>query len=387
MKKPKNTPTFIYGVTISVWVIAGAMITVASLALAIWLFFPFTPMVQIEKIRANRAVETSNVNMPAFRKGEDTALNNDLTRHNREEEPGNIVGDTGLSKSELKKLFAEIQKKFYYEKNLESHFYDVRKYLYDNYPEKQAEALYQLYREYLSTLLDIQRKYREAGPATSYEEVCDQLDWIDNYVHERLGSYAEPLLGKKLAKARYEVEWNYILNNPDLTAEEKRKKLADLDWWAENDKGITPKKLQGAYPRYQYDLALHEKELSEMDPETRAEVLREIRSKYYSSEAVRDLERLDKNDELLNKGMQRYNQLSDTLIKDKKGEEKYTVEIIHKQQELIDEIFPPGELRNNARGIVKETIFLSILKDPDLTEDQKEALQHRLNEEFKLRGD
>jgi lipase chaperone LimK len=193
------------------------------------------------------------------------------------------------------KYFKFLEKKFYKDTTIEGHFESVKNYLLSIMSKDEAMALFNLYKKYLTTEMNLQKMMKKWGTPKTLEDHIDILHKIQEYRRKALGkNIADILFGPSIKSKEYPIRRSAILNDKNLTAAEKREKLNRLnkDMW-----GDEADKIEFAtrpYQRYNEQKLLYTKDFQSMSAEDKKAKIKEIREKIFTPEQVKRLEQVDK---------------------------------------------------------------------------------------------
>jgi len=192
------------------------------------------------------------------------------------------------------KYFKFLEKKFYKDTTIEGHFESVKNYLLSIMPKEEAMALYKLYKKYLTTEMNLQKMIKKWGTPKSMEDHINILHKIQEYRRNALGkSIADILFGPSIKSKEYPIRRGTILNDKNLTAAEKKEKLAELNkdmWGDEADKIDSATR---PYQRYNEQKLMYTKDFKSMSADEKKTKIKEIRESLFSPDQVKRLEKVD----------------------------------------------------------------------------------------------
>lgn len=203
-----------------------------------------------------------------------------------------IKADTNTLKflKSLEQLFPE-------SKTVEEHLEAVKNRLLAKYPHEKAEALYQLYSDYLNCEIALSKEIdSESMKAGNADDVLETLAEIQDFRRENLGkATADALFGPTIKRTEYNIRKTAILNNDVLYGAEKEDAMAELneDMWG-NESGNVNQNVS-AYRQYQEKVKLYKKDLGEASTKEEArELVKQFREEFFHPETIEKLEALER---------------------------------------------------------------------------------------------
>ncbi len=215
------------------------------------------------------------------------------------QEPGldlrQIFGEGLINSYTTLKYFKHIEHLFRKSSTLGEHFDEVKKYLFDQFSEKEAQTLFDTYRTYLQCEMDLMDEFRNLTSAKSTEEAIETLKQIQAFRRDRMGTeLADKLFGADVKAKEYAFRRADIVGDDTLYGETKEEMLKNLnqDMWGEDALAI--EEHPNDYNRYKEKLLIYEKDLEELESEElRQAKIKEFRSEFFTPEVVKRLDEVD----------------------------------------------------------------------------------------------
>jgi lipase chaperone LimK len=218
-----------------------------------------------------------------------------------------------LSPEDLKKIFSEglinshttlkyfkhLEYLFRKSTSIDEHLEQVRKYLFSEFSEEEAQQLYDTYKKYLECEIALVEEYRNLSNVKSMDEAIETLKKIQEFRRARLGNeLADKLFGADVKAKEYAFRRADIVGNAALYGKEKEELLKKLneDMWG--NEASTVEKFEPdspiAWQRFNERQAIYKKDLDELgSEETKAARIKEYRNDFFSPEVVKRLEAVD----------------------------------------------------------------------------------------------
>lgn len=247
-------------------------------------------------------VKKSRKALPRNPENADVSAENGLSDHTASSTP-----DTGLNLREIfaeglinsyttYKYFKHLEHQFRKSETLGEHFDEVKKYLFDEFSDSEAQTLFDTYKEYLLCEMDLVEEFRNLTSARSTEEAIDILKQIQAFRRDRLGEeLADKLFGADVKAKEYAFRRADIVGDKSLYGEAKEAQLRKLneDMWGADAAAV--EKHPNDYNRYREKLLIYDKDLKELNSEElRQSKVKEFRSEFFSPEVVERLEEVDR---------------------------------------------------------------------------------------------
>jgi lipase chaperone LimK len=182
---------------------------------------------------------------------------------------------------------------------IEEHLEWVKKHLFSEFSETEAQQLFDTYKKYLECEIALLEQYRHLSNVKSMDEAIEMLKKIQEFRRSRLGNdLADKLFGADVKAKEYAFRRADIVGNDDLYGKEKEdllKKLND-DMWG-NDADAVEKfepDTPIAWQRFNEKQEIYKKDLDELSSKDAREAkVREYRTDFFSPEVVKRLEAVD----------------------------------------------------------------------------------------------
>jgi len=218
-----------------------------------------------------------------------------------------------LSASDLKKIFSEglinshttlkyfkhLEYLFRKSTTLGEHLEKVKNYLFSQFPETEAQQLYDTYKKYLECEMALMDEYKNLSSVKSMSAALETLKKIQDFRRARLGDeLADKLFGADVKAKEYAFRRADIVSNKDLYGKEKEDQLKKLDedMWGDESKDVEAFKpdTPAAWQRFNEKQEIYKKDLDEISsPEAREEKIKEYRTAFFSPEVVKRLDAVD----------------------------------------------------------------------------------------------
>lgn len=195
------------------------------------------------------------------------------------------------------RYFKFLEKLFKDSRDSTEHFDAVRDYLLSQFPESEADALFEIYKQYLECEMDLANEIRTWGAVpTSPEAILEYLAQIQDFRRARLGDeLADTLFGAEVKSKEYAIRRAAIVGDNSLYGSEKERALSILteDMWGDEAEAVAtyPK----PYTRYREKLEIYQKDLEEAESDAARDArIREFREEFFAPEVVTRLEAVDR---------------------------------------------------------------------------------------------
>ncbi len=194
------------------------------------------------------------------------------------------------------KFFKFLQRRFR-DMDFDAHLRAVEEYLHRTMDPARAAEMFELYKRFLDYEKKLSETARKWPMPTTSQEAIQYLRNVQKYRRDFFGNeIADVLFGAQVKHQEYSIRKQSIIADNNLYGKDKEKLINKLrrDMWGED--GNTIDNSMRPYDQYREKIAMYDKDLSELDENTRKEKIKEYRREYFSPEIV---ERLDKVDEQL----------------------------------------------------------------------------------------
>lgn len=194
------------------------------------------------------------------------------------------------------RYFKHLEHRFRKSTTLGEHFDEVKKFLFAEFSESEAQILFDTYKDYLLCEMDLVEEFRNLTSAASTEEAIEILRQIQEFRRNRLGAeLADKLFGADVKAKEYAFRRADIVGDKTLygAAKEARLKTLNEDMWGQDAAAV--EEHPNDYNRYREKLLIYEKDLSELGSETdRQKKIREFRTEFFTPEVVERLDAVDR---------------------------------------------------------------------------------------------
>jgi len=215
------------------------------------------------------------------------------------EDPGldlrEIFGEGLINSYTTHKYFKHLEHLFRKSTTLGEHFDEVKKYLFAEFSEEEAQILFETYKNYLQCEMDLMEEFRNLTSSKSTEEAIDTLKQIQAFRRDRLGvELADKLFGADVKAKEYAFRRADIVGEESLHGEAKEEMLKQLneDMWGEDANAI--EEHPNDYNRYKEKLLIYKKDLEELESEEMRKVkIKEYRNEFFTPEVVKRLDEVD----------------------------------------------------------------------------------------------
>jgi lipase chaperone LimK len=219
-----------------------------------------------------------------------------------------------LSPADLKKLFSEglinshttlkyfkhLEHVFRKSASIGEHLEQVKKYLFAEFSESEAQELFDTYKKYLDCEIALLEQYRNLSNVKSMDEAIETLKKIQEFRRGRLGNeLADKLFGADVKAKEYAFRRADIVGNNALYGKEKEEMLKKLneDMWG--DEASSVEKFEPdtpiAWQRFNEKQSIYKKDLEELGSKDAKEAkIKEYRTEYFSPEVIKRLEDVDR---------------------------------------------------------------------------------------------
>lgn len=290
--------------------IAVSGIFILLFFLGYWLFPKETPReneyifdksynISLEDVKKSRKALPRN---PA---ADSTGTENGLSGEFMSEAPG--AQDPGLNIREIFseglinsyttfKFFKHLEHQFRKSATLGEHFDEVKKYLFAEFSDTEAQILFDTYKDYLLCEMDLVEEFRNLTSARSTEEAIVVLRRIQDFRRDRLGAeLADKIFGADVKAKEYAFRRADIVGDKALYGEAKEAQLKKLneDMWGEDAASV--EEHPNNYNRYREKLLIYDKDLQDLDTEdSRKAKIKEFRTQFFPPEVVERLDAVDR---------------------------------------------------------------------------------------------
>jgi len=233
------------------------------------------------------------------------------------------------------KFFKSLQVRFK-EFNFNDHLEEIKKYLYSVMSPEDAEAMFLLYKKYVSFESDIAGKVQQWGVPTSTKEALDILLNIQKYQKEVFGDKtADTLFGAELKAKEYPIRRNSIVGDKELYGAEKEAKLKELNEKMWGDEAGDIDNHRQPFDSYREKVDMYEKDLAELSEEEKKEKITEFRSNYFTPQAVKRMQEVDSFIEKENKSEAFYMEKETKILNDSSLTDEKKSKAVRELQEQI----------------------------------------------------
>lgn len=169
----------------------------------------------------------------------------------------------------------------------------IRDFLYEHMsPEKADEllALFKKYLEYEEVMYKSTDKWQMPNDPAGY---IAKLHELQDYRREYFGKEtADILFGEDIKETEYSIRKNDVLLNNNLYGDQKKALLNQLnnDMWSDDN---NPTNDLPQFDKYNEELKIYNRDLSEMNESQKAEKIKTIREEFFTPEVVSRLEKVD----------------------------------------------------------------------------------------------
>ncbi len=193
------------------------------------------------------------------------------------------------------KYFKHLEHLFRKSTTLGEHFDEVKKYLFAEFSEAEAQTLFDTYKNYLQCEMDLLDEFRNLTSAKSTEEAIETLKQIQEFRRDRLGAeLADKLFGADVKAKEYAFRRADIVGDKSLYGDAKEDLLIKLneDMWGKDSDAI--EEHPNNYNRYKEKLLIYKKDMDEIDSEdARQAKIKEFRTEFFTPEVVKRLDEVD----------------------------------------------------------------------------------------------
>ena len=194
------------------------------------------------------------------------------------------------------KYFKHIEHLFRKSATPGEHMDNVKDYLFSQFPESEAQILFDTYKNYLQCEIDLAEEMKNLTSAKSTDEAIDILKKIQEFRRERLGvELADKLFGTDVKAKEYAFRRADIVGDDTLYGDTKSEMLQKLnaDMWGEDAEAVESH--PNEYNRYREKMLIYQKDLSELgSEELRQEKIKAYRKEFFTPEVIKRLDDVDK---------------------------------------------------------------------------------------------
>ena len=194
------------------------------------------------------------------------------------------------------KYFKHLEHQFRKSATLGEHLDEVKKYLFSEFSEAEAQTLFDTYKDYLLCEMDLVEEFRNLTSARSTEEAIEILKQIQEFRRNRLGvELADKLFGADVKAKEYAFRRADIVGDKTLYGEAKEAQLKKLneDMWGMDAAAV--EEHPNDYNRYREKLLIYDKDLTELNSdELRQAKIKEFRTDFFTPEVVERLDAVDR---------------------------------------------------------------------------------------------
>ncbi|MGM0418829.1 MAG: lipase secretion chaperone [Thermodesulfobacteriota bacterium] len=277
--------------------------------------------VDIEKISEKKVYKAEHNNETS----KEADLQSLEIKHTKKQtESGKKNKNNSITKSKKKILkeeenlleqFHEIMSRFKSSYNTSVHFEEVLAYLKKNFDEKKAEALFELYTEFVNCSQELSNSIQGFSAVTTKDDILERLDYISEFRKDYLGKDLYDVLYKEEElRKRYSIEKNYVLNSKDLYSYEKESLLKEIDSKYDD---IEKDEKKSSYQEYREALNLYKKDISELSQENQQKEKEKLRGKYFSKESLEKRNNLVKDQKKYKSAVENFRTEKQQVFSDK----------------------------------------------------------------------
>ena len=238
------------------------------------------------------------------------------------------------------KYFKFLDGQFKDSKNMEDHLEKVRQFLLEQLPEKQANALFDIYKKYLKTEIDLVKEIQIRGDfnMSDPDKAIEMLRFAHEYRRSMIGDdIADALYGSELKVNEYTIRRASIVNDNSLYGLEKERMLGELnkDMWG--DEADDVESYPNDFNRYQEKLVIYQKDINDIENEDdRKQKIQEIRKQLFTPDIVERLENVDQQlEEESQKEISYQESINDIINNKALSQEEKDKQIVQLQQETF----------------------------------------------------
>lgn len=190
---------------------------------------------------------------------------------------------------------------------VDDHIAAVREYLIEVMDPQDAEELLGYYKKFLEYENEAASLINSTGKLETADDYLRLLSKMKKMQVRYFGiEDAEMLFGAEIKAREYPVRRGAILYETNLYGKEKEEKIVRLnrDMWG--DQADEVENSRKPYIRYQDKLSIYDRDLREMDENSRTEKIREFRKDIFPDDVVERLEAVDRTLALENRRNSEY---------------------------------------------------------------------------------
>ncbi len=212
---------------------------------------------------------------------------------------GKIFSEGLINSFTTLKYFKHLAHSFRKSADLNDHLQQVRKYLFSQFSEKEADELYHTYEKYLRCEIRLASAFKDLNGVKSPEEALEVLMRIQEFRRDQLGDeLADRLFGAYVKAQEYGLRRAAIVTDETLYGREKEDLITKLneEMWGKEAKAVEEFQLDTpeAWKRFKEKQKIYQKDISELDTKAaRAEKIKEFQAQFFSADAMKRLEEAD----------------------------------------------------------------------------------------------
>ena len=175
------------------------------------------------------------------------------------------------------KFFKFLQRRFR-DMDYDAHLRAVEEYLHRTMDPARAAEMFELYKRFLEYEKGLSETARKWPMPTTSQEAIKYLRNVQKYRRDFFGNeIADVLFGAQVKHQEYSIRKQNIIADNTLYGKDKEKLINKLrrDMWG--DDGNTIDNSMRPYDQYREKLSIYDKDLSELDENTRKEKIKEYR--------------------------------------------------------------------------------------------------------------
>jgi len=272
---------------------------------------------------------------------------NDQNTHQEQAKGKFVESDDIYAKVDLKSLinaetinyFKHLSVMFPGISTLDGHFDKIYEYLLTKYPKEKADALFLTYKKYFKCETELKYERVSWGVPKSADDWLEYLKrTYDFRVNSMGGNIGSLLFGGEYKNLSYKIKKSKILKDDSLYGAEKEKwlELLATETYGDEYQSTINGDVNSAFDMYKQKLELYKKDFEEMTEEEKQAKIDEFRNNLLSPELVSNLEAAEKKTAEGKKRFESYQKEEETIMKDPDLDEDQKAEKI---KELQDNTF------------------------------------------------
>ena len=226
--------------------------------------------------------------------------------------PGNLLT------THTRKYFTHLQTLFQESTGPDEHLGDVRSYIFSEFPEEEAERIFELYSAYLHCETELMEEMKSWGMPTDAESAIGLLVKGHEFRRLCLGEdVADGLFGAEVKAKEYALRRGAVVLDDTLCGEEKEEILRQLndDMWG--DEADAVEEYPKPYTRYREKLLIYGRDLQALaSDEEKQALIHRFREEFFAPDVVERLEAVDRRVAEERVAEQRYRAEEEAIISD-----------------------------------------------------------------------